>query len=124
MGTTIIGGVSEPHGMCAVMYRSIQMEAVEMKFVTLIKFTGQGFQNIGETTERAALFQEQATDAGIKISELLWLSGRYDGIIVFEADDFTHASSVMLKLSQSGNVNTETFQAFDAVEMKKIVDRI
>ena len=95
-----------------------------MKFVSLIKFTEQGFQNIAESPERAASFSKQAKQAGIKISELLWLNGRFDGLIVFEAPDVQTASATMLQLSKAGNVETETLVAFDAKEMKQIVEKL
>lgn len=93
-----------------------------MKFATLINFTDQGIQNIGETTQRAAAFAEQAKTAGLEISELLWLSGRFDGLIVFDAPNTEMASAAMLRLAKAGNVKTETLQAFDAAAMQRIVN--
>ena len=95
-----------------------------MKFVTLINFTQQGMQRIGESTNRAAAFAEQAKDAGLEISELLWLNGRFDGVVVYEAPDLETASAVMLKMAKTGNVKTETLPAFDAAGMQKVLDRI
>jgi uncharacterized protein with GYD domain len=95
-----------------------------MKFVTLINFTEQGVQRIGESTQRAATFAEQAKSAGLKISELLWLSGRFDGLVVYEAPDVETASAVMLKLAKTGNVKTETLTAFDSAGMQNVLERI
>lgn len=92
-----------------------------MKFATLINFTDQGIRNIGETPTRAAAFKTQAESAGLKISEMLWFCGRFDGLIVFEAPDAETASAAMIQLSKSGNVKTETLRAFDSAEMTKIV---
>ena len=93
-----------------------------MKFATLINFTQQGMQRIGETTNRAAVFAEQAKEAGLEISELLWLNGRYDGLVVYEAPDLETASAAMLKLAKTGNVKTETLPAFEADGMQKVLD--
>ncbi len=95
-----------------------------MKFVTLVNFTDQGIRNIGDTTQRAAMFTQQAEAAGIQISELLWLNGRFDGLIVYDAPDVESASTMMLKLAQSGNVNTETLPAFDAAGMQNVVEQL
>lgn len=95
-----------------------------MKFVTLIKFTTQGLQNIDTTTQRAAEFAESAKKAGLEISEQLWLCGRYDGLVVYEATDIETASAVMLQLSTSGNVTTETIPAFDSANMQKVTSKI
>ena len=92
-----------------------------MKFATLLQFTDQGLQQIANTTDRAAAFVEQAENAGLQISELLWLSGRYDGLIVFDSPDIETASAVLLQLTKSGNVRTETFPAFDSTDMEQVL---
>lgn len=95
-----------------------------MKFATLINFTDQGFQNIAQSTERATAFSKQAKKSGFKISELLWLSGRFDGLIIFDAPDAETAAAAMLQLGQAGNVKTETLLAYDASAMKQVVEKL
>ena len=95
-----------------------------MKFATLINFTQQGMQRIGESTNRAAVFAEQARDAGLNITEMLWLNGRFDGLVIYEAPDLETAAAVMLKLAKTGNVKTETLPAFDAESMQNVLDRV
>lgn len=95
-----------------------------MKFATLLSFTEQGIQAIDQTTNRAATFAKEAKESGLNISQMLWLSGRFDGLIVFEAQDAETASAVMLRLSKAGNVKTETLPAFDSDSMQKVIDKI
>ena len=95
-----------------------------MKFAILIKFTDQGLQNVGQTTHRAAAFAEQAKQTGLEISELLWLSGRFDGLIVFDSPDIETASAAMLSLCKTGNVKTEMLPAFDVAAMDNLLDRV
>lgn len=95
-----------------------------MKFVTLIKFTEQGMLEIQETTSRAAGFKKRAKDFGVKVTELLWLTGPYDGLIVFESADAETASALMLQLSRLGNITTETMLAFDSGGMQKVLDKL
>ena len=94
-----------------------------MRFATLVKFTPQGVAGVGETTKRAKEFTAAAEAAGVKIQDLLWTQGRYDGIILYEAADVETAAATMLKAASSGNVQTETMIAFDAAEMDKILAR-
>ncbi len=94
-----------------------------MKFATLINFTEQGIQEIAQSPERATAFSKQAEKAGLEISELLWLSGRFDGLMVFDAPDTETASAAMLQLGKAGNVKTETLLAYDADAMKQVVDK-
>ena len=92
-----------------------------MKFITLIEFTALGIQDIGKSTTRAAAFKKQAEKAGVEISEMLWLCGRFDGLIVYDAPDAETASAVMLQLSKTGNVKTETHVAFDSAGMERVL---
>lgn len=95
-----------------------------MKFATLITFTDQGIRDIVETNNRAIAFTEQAKATGLAISELLWLTGRFDGLMVFEANDLETASAAMLQLAKSGNVKTETLPAFDSAAMQRVIDKV
>ncbi len=95
-----------------------------MKFVTIINFTEQGLRNISATTDRATAFAQQAEKAGIKVIEMLWLGGRFDGLLVYEAPDFETASGAMLNLSMAGNVRTETIPAFDTGQMRSALEKL
>ena len=95
-----------------------------MKFTTLINFTEHGVKNVAETIGRAETFREHAKKSGIEISEMLWLSGRYDGLLVFEAPDVETAAASMLKLASDGNVKTETLPSFNAAQMQEVITRM
>lgn len=92
-----------------------------MKFAALITFTEQGIRNVGQTTTRAVEFIEQAKERGAEVSQLLWLSGRFDGLMIFDAPDPETAAAVMLMLAKNGNVKTETLAAFDSVRMNEVL---
>lgn len=95
-----------------------------MKFVTLVNFTEQGFNTIEQSPGRAEAFTKQAEKSGLEISEILWLNGRFDGLIAFDAPDMETASAVMLRLSKAGFVKTETLPAFDAKEIRQVIDKL
>ena len=59
----------------------------------------------------------------MKIKELFWTMGAYDGFILFEAPDAQTASAMLLRLGSRGAVRTQTLQAFDAKEMEGILKR-
>ena len=90
-------------------------------YITLINFTPQGLQNIHESPHRAAAFKSAAKKAGVKIKELYWTLGEFDGAIVFEARDEGAATGLTLALSSLGNVHTKTLRAFNAAEFSQIV---
>lgn len=90
-------------------------------YIALINFTQQGLQNIHESPHRAAAFKTAAKKAGVKIKELFWTLGEFDGAMLFEAKDDAAATGLMLALSSLGNVHTKTLRAFNAAEFVAIV---
>lgn len=95
-----------------------------MKFVTLLRYTQFGLEGIDKTTERAMSFKASAASSGIHVEKLLWMSGQYDGLILFDAPDMESACAAMLKLAKAGNVTTETLPAFEVDDMKKLIAKI
>ncbi len=90
-------------------------------FITNIKFTQQGIKGIDETTKRAASLKAKAKKMGVKVTNIYWTLGEYDGLLILEAPDDVTAMTVLLHLAALGNVHTTTVQAFTAAEMDKIV---
>jgi uncharacterized protein with GYD domain len=92
-------------------------------FLALINETQEGESKIRDSVARAAAFREEASTFGVKVKELYWTMGAYDGFILFEAPDAQVASALLLRLSSRGSVRTQTLQAFDAREMESILKR-
>ena len=90
-------------------------------FVTTIRFTEQGIKAIGKTTKRAAALKSAANKIGVKVTNIFWTLGAYDGLLIFEAPDDETATGLLLQLGALGNVQTTTVRAFSAAEMDKIL---
>lgn len=93
-------------------------------FIATIRFTEQGIQSVRETTRRAAAFKAATKKLGIKIKDIYWCLGPFDGLLLFDAPDVETATSAMLFLSSQGNVQTQTAQIFTAAEIEKILKRV
>jgi len=93
-------------------------------YLTLITFTAQGLQNLHESPNRAAAFKAAAKKAGVKVTQVFWALGEYDGAIVFEAKNDAAATGMMLALTGQGNVRTKTLRAFNAAEFSEIVTKL
>ena len=91
-------------------------------FITTLHFTEQGVKAVGDTCERAAAFKAMAKKMGVKVTGLYWTLGAFDGVIVFEAPDEARATAALLHLGSLGSLRTQTARAFDAAEMRKILD--
>lgn len=90
-------------------------------FITTIKFTEQGIQNIHESPKRAAAFKSAAKKLGVKLTDIYWTLGSFDGVIIFDAPSDEIATAAMLHLSSQGNVQATTARAFDSGEIEKII---
>lgn len=90
-------------------------------YIAVLNFTPQGLQNIHESPHRATAFKAAAKKAGIKVRELYWTLGAFDGVIVFDAQNDDAATAVMLSLAALGNVRAQTLRAFAAAEFAAIV---
>jgi len=92
-------------------------------FIALITETQEGEVNIQNSVTRASQFVDKATQSGVAVKGHYWAMGAYDGVLIFEAPDDETASALMLHLSSKGNVRTLTMRAFDADNMKSILER-
>jgi uncharacterized protein with GYD domain len=93
-------------------------------FVSTVKFTEQGIKTIKETTKRSASIKAAAKKMGVKVTNVFWTLGAYDGLLIFEATDDETATALMLHIGTSGNVQTTTARAFTASEMDGILAKM
>jgi uncharacterized protein with GYD domain len=93
-------------------------------FISTIKFTEQGFKAIKDTTKRAAAIKVTTKKLGIKVTNIFWTLGAYDGLLIFEAPDDETATGLLLRLGSEGNLHTTTVRAFNAIEMDGILEKM
>src|SRR5438874_1355172 len=93
-------------------------------FLSTIKFTEQGIKGIKETTKRAASVKAAAKKMGVKVTNIFWTLGSYDGLLIFEAPDDETATALTLHLGSMGNLQTTTARAFTAAEMDGILAKM
>jgi uncharacterized protein with GYD domain len=90
-------------------------------FISTIRFTEQGAKTVKDTCKRAAEFKSAAKKIGVKVAEVYWTLGPFDGFLLYDAPDEETATAAMLQLSALGNVYTQTARAFKPAEMEKIL---
>jgi uncharacterized protein with GYD domain len=93
-------------------------------FVSTIKFTEQGIKAIGETTKRAASIKAAAKKMKVKVTDIYWTLGPFDGLLIFEAPDDETATALLLHIGTLGNVQTTTAKAFTAAQMDKVLAKM
>ena len=93
-------------------------------YVATVKFTPQGVAAIKDSSKRAGAFKNAAKKLGVKVTDLYWTLGPFDGLVIMEAEDEQSVTAAMLQLAAQGNVQTQTARAFNAGEIEKIVARM
>jgi uncharacterized protein with GYD domain len=93
-------------------------------FISTLKFTDQGVRNIRDTCKRADAFKSAAKKMDVKVREMFWTHGPFDGLLVFEAPDEATATAAMLHLGSHGDLSTQTGRAYKAAEMKAILAKL
>ena len=53
-------------------------------FISTIKFTEQGIQNIQQSPKRAAAFKSAAKKLGVKVTDIYWTLGSFHGVLMFD----------------------------------------
>lgn len=88
-----------------------------MRFILLFKFRKQPTEAI---IEQNLWYIEQEMTEGVKILDVYWTLGRYDGVVVMEAKDVATAMGVSIR--HGDNMDIETMIAIPAVEARKLVE--
>jgi uncharacterized protein with GYD domain len=92
-------------------------------YVSLVNFTDQGIRNFSDSPKRAKAFEDMMGQLGGSVKDIYWTLGAYDLVVVTEAPDDETATAAAFKVSSQGNVRTTTLRAFDADEIRAIVEK-
>ncbi len=90
-------------------------------YVTLIRLTQQGIENIRDAGGRENWLRQAIQGMGGELKSRYYTMGQYDGIAIFEAPDDETITKLALAASSRGNARTETFRAFTGDEFRDIV---
>ena len=90
-------------------------------YVSLLRFTQQGIQNIKQAPDRLDAAKRTFEAAGGKLLAFYLVTGQYDAVFISEAPDNETATRIALATCSLGNVRTETLPAFTEDEYLKIV---
>jgi len=91
-------------------------------YVTLMRFTTQGFAGLPKWRERIEEGERIITEAGGSMVGVTL--GRYDVVEIFEAPNDSVAMEILMKLNRYGAEHTETLPAFTREEAEEIVRKL
>ncbi len=90
-------------------------------YVTLLRFTQQGIENIKESPARVETARKSFEQLGARVKDFYCLMGQYDAVLIAEAPDDETITKIQLALGSLGNVRSETLRAFTEDEYRRIV---
>ena len=90
-------------------------------YLTLITYTDQGIRNLKASPQRATAWKQEAESSGVKVLAQLWLTGKYDGALILEADSEAKIFSALTRLTAAGNVRSRSLRAFDVNEFAALM---
>ena len=93
-------------------------------YISLIKYTTQGIQNMKESPTRLGRAKEIAQANGGELTAFYLTMGGYDAVVMSEYPSDEAAAKALLTIGRAGAVQTETLRAFTEDEYRKLVDSL
>lgn len=90
-------------------------------YITLIRYTQQGVQNIKESPARLDAAKKAFQAMGAELKQWYLVMGQYDAIVVSEAPNDETVAKLALAIGAQGSIRTETLRAFTEDEYRKII---
>ena len=93
-------------------------------YITLAKFTQKGIEEIKEGPTRLEEAKKTFEAMGAKIKDFYLMTGKYDMVVIVEAQDDETIAKLALIIGSKGTSRTVTFRAFTEDEYRKIIDEL
>ncbi|AZO43597.1 GYD domain-containing protein [Mesorhizobium sp. M7D.F.Ca.US.005.01.1.1] len=91
-------------------------------FISLMRLTQRGLDEIANSPERARVSRERVEDLGGRSVALYATMGAYDFVQIFEMPSETAMMQYLLVARQDGHVDPVVLRAFDASAWSSIVE--
>ena len=93
-------------------------------YITLLRYTQQGMKNIKQGPARLDAAKQAFKAAGAEIKDFYLTMGQYDAVVVSEAPNDETTAKIALSIGSQGNIQTQTFRAFQESEYRKIISAL
>lgn len=93
-------------------------------YITLVKFTQQGIQNVKESLLRLDRVRDAFSSAGAELKAFYSVMGSYDSVVISEAPNDETVAKLALSIGAEGNVRTETLRAFTEDEYRQMISEL
>ena len=89
-------------------------------YISLIKLTGTGREEIHKSLKRGELVSEIMARNGVTRRDYFLTLGSYDFIMIFEAETAAGMAQTLVEIGRLGAIVTETMTAFGPEDYTKI----
>ena len=93
-------------------------------YITLLKYTQKGIENIKEGPSRLDAAKKAIKAAGGEMKAYYLTMGSYDAVSVSEAPNDETYAKIILAIASKGAIQTETLRAFTEDEYRSIISRM
>jgi uncharacterized protein with GYD domain len=93
-------------------------------YITLAKFTQKGIEEIKKGPDRLEEAKKTFEAMGAKIKDFYLVTGKYDMVVIVEAQDDETIAKLSLIIGSKGTSRTVTFRAFTENEYRKIIGEL
>jgi uncharacterized protein with GYD domain len=90
-------------------------------YITILRWTQQGIQDIKESPARLDRAREAIKAAGGELKAFYLTMGQYDAVTISEAPNDEAYARTLLAIGSAGAVRTETLRAFPEEDYRKII---
>jgi len=94
------------------------------KYISLIKYTAKGIENIKESPNRLDAFKRLCKSMGVTLDAFYLTMGRYDMVVIVDAPDPETVAKILLTTTSGGAVSSETLPAFAEAEYRKVISEL
>ena len=93
-------------------------------FISLVKYTSKGIENIKESPNRLDAVKQLSKSMGASVEAFYLTMGSYDIVLIMDAPNSETAAKIILAVTSGGAVSTETLTAFSEEEYRKIISEL
>ena len=94
------------------------------KFISLVKYTAKGIENIKESPNRLDAVKQLCESMGARVDSFYLTMGSYDMVLIVDAPNPETAAKMILTVTSGGSVSTETLTAFAEEEYRKMISEL
>ena len=94
------------------------------KYISLVKYTAKGVENVKESPKRLDALKQLCESMGAKVEGFYLTMGRYDMVVIVDAPNPETVSKILLTTISGGAVSTETLPAFAEAEYRKVISEL